>query len=334
MLIRDIFSIPFYIFVIMARFSNCLVYSVVLYYAIKRLRSGKLLLSSIALIPVAIFIASTFSYDYWVTAFTGYSLAYFIGILQEKDKIISYKDMIMIFGSLFLGCGPKAVYFVLGLPFFFIPKMKFDTLKKRKIYYISLVITLLVILCSFAVPFLISTENSTDIRGGSEVNSSEQLKYILTNPLEYMKTLLLFLSNYFTPSVGSTFYAYLGNPNSALYGSIATLIVFWSVFSDKNICDNFTNVKILKFTSFLSVFGALCLISTALYISFTSVGADSIAGVQWRYSIPLFFPFLYSLGSCKVINNMKESVKISIVFIGAFISIFGSFYTAYLMTIL
>ena len=44
-------------------------------------------------------------------------------------------------------------------------------------------------------------------------------------------------------------------------------------------------------------FVVICLFSTALYVSFTAVGLDTIAGVQMRYIMPIVFPALAMMGS-------------------------------------
>lgn len=42
----------------------------IIYYAIKRLRYGKILMSVIALLPTSMVLASSYSYDWWVIALT------------------------------------------------------------------------------------------------------------------------------------------------------------------------------------------------------------------------------------------------------------------------
>lgn len=46
---------------------------------------------------------------------------------------------------------------------------------------------------------------------------------------------------------------------------------------------------------------------TALYITFTPVGASDILGVQGRYFAPLLLPFLLIIRNDKVLNKINES---------------------------
>ena len=39
-------------------------------------------------------------------------------------------------------------------------------------------------------------------------------------------------------------------------------------------------------------FGVAAVVFTSMYVSYTAVGSDKILGVQGRYFIPLFLPFL------------------------------------------
>ena len=46
---------------------------------------------------------------------------------------------------------------------------------------------------TFLLPMLIGSSGTGDTRGGEDVNSIEQIKYILSNPGEYTGALLNFL---------------------------------------------------------------------------------------------------------------------------------------------
>ena len=60
--------------------------------------------------------------------------------------------------------------------------------------------------------------------------------------------------------------------------------------------------------------GVCVLIWTALYASYTPVGANSIAGVQPRYFLPLTFPMLLVLHSDKVKNKFSSNFYDVVIF--------------------
>ncbi len=120
----------------LGRFCNLLMYTILIALAIKRVQYGKVLISTIGLIPTTIFMASCYSYDPWVIGFTILGFSYFFAELQN-DEFLEIKNMIIMIGTLTLGCVPKAIYF----PLLFLPKKKIKDSKQRKWYY-TLVILL------------------------------------------------------------------------------------------------------------------------------------------------------------------------------------------------
>ena len=60
----------------------------------------------------------------------------------------------------------------------------------------------------------------------------------------------------------------------------------------------------------------MVLVATALYISFTAVGADYVAGCQPRYLLPILFPTVYFIGvdgiSTKINKNVMTIAAIGI----------------------
>ena len=61
-----------------------------------------------AFIPTSVFLASNYSYDYWVNSVSAFAFCYFIGIMQDKDRKIKIKDMLIIFGCMVLAYMPKS----------------------------------------------------------------------------------------------------------------------------------------------------------------------------------------------------------------------------------
>ncbi len=337
-ILYKIFHIDFTAYIFFSRFSIGLLYSLVLYCGIKKLKSGQLLCACISMLPTCVFLASVYSYDPWVTAFITYSVCSFIGIMQSPEKQITYPDMARIFIGLIMGCGPKAVYCMIGLMFLFVKKDKFADNKHKKVYYIVGSISIILIILSFMTPFLsASGGNATDIRGGADVNSGEQLKFILSNPFQYARILLNFLLNSYI-TIGNMVnwccsYAYISNNGTALGSSIAIIILFFSMFCDKNKRDVFKGYKMTKTFSLIGVFCCLCLIATALYISFTPVASGTINGVSWRYIIPLLFPALYALGNSKMQNYLKQNIVIAVSLGGMSLAILTSYFVTYISKI-
>ena len=75
----------------------------------------------------------------------------------------------------------------------------------------------------------------------------------------------------------------------------------------------------------------LILISTAFYVAYTAVMSDKIDGVQYRYSIPLLFPFLYYICRTKVL--IPENLKNKIAVTGSIIMVAILYYNIYIQGI-
>lgn len=335
----DLTSLNYLGTVIIAKMASVLVYAFVIYLGIKRLKSGALIFSSVCLMPTALFLASVFSYDYFVTAFVCYSFAYFISELQSPDKKFTLRDAVLMFGSLIIGCSPKTIYLVLAFPMLFMSKNKFNTKKGYNLYRLACIGTMIIMVFSFILPFITKTASGAvagDFRGGSGVNSTEQAIFILKNPIEYTKILLKFLGEYVSFSNASVFvgsYAYVGFANT-LYGTLAICIMAFCAFTDKGEGDDFKGSTGLKAITLLTCFGTLALVATALYLSFTPVAHTTVNGCQWRYIIPILLPFLYCVGSSKVRHSIDKRFLNGLVFGALSLNMLASFYDVYILKVI
>ena len=316
MFVCELFDADILKTMVISRMANVLVYAGVLYFALKMLKSGALIFAAVALMPTSVFLASTFSCDWWITAFIALATAYFLSKMQDREAKLSLKDYIIISVLFILGCGPKAIYFFLMLPMLFVSRSKFESQSASKKSKIAAVIAMLLILATFIVPFLIDTDTRNDYRGGSDVNALEQVKFILKNPFKYAEILFRFLASYVSfenASTYSTAYAYLGFGH-AIFGTLALLILLFCVFTDKTEDDNFDGLIKFKTVSWLSFVGQLALVATSLYVSFNPVAYTSIGGCQYRYIIPVLFIACYSLGFVRVKNDINKRLLYCTVF--------------------
>jgi uncharacterized membrane protein len=312
-------SLPAIIIVKLGTLGNHLLYTIIVFFAIKRLNSGKHLMAVIAMFPTAFVLSTTYGYDHWVTAFTMLGFAYYFNELQNPKKKIKISTMIIMIGSFFVGVGPKAVYVPLMLILFFVKKDKFNTNKTRWLYMASVTGAIIFAVSSFALPFIITSgEGAADFRGEANVNAVAQAEFILRNPLAYARILWYFLKSYLNIPIKAysvqnftTNFAHL-NPSS--YYHLVWVLVLFVTLTDRNKNDEHTcNIKNKVVTSFVTL-STVALFSTALYIAFTDVASGHIAGVQGRYLFPVLFPFLYTVGSFKLQNNMNKTVYSTSVF--------------------
>lgn len=294
MAVSRFFGADFYTQYRSGQFANLLLYAIVTYFAVKKLKSGKMIACTIAMFPTNIFIASNYSYDHWVTAFLLLGTCYFVSECEQPGKTITAWETIVMCGAFALGSLPKQIYILLMALPIFMHKKWLDKKEKRRYY--------LILISCFAVVFAmlmlrsataISAGAAGDTRGG-EVNPSEQLKFILTSPFKYALILVRFLAEYLSYEGAKGYinnFAYLGlGKATVVFVIVLVFVMLTGKNGEKHRCSWWVRVL-----SILLYVGLAVLMATALYIDFTPVRSEVINGCQPRYIIPLLAPVALTL---------------------------------------
>ena len=312
-------GLPYYMIHFLGRFCGLIAYAIAGFFAIRLLKSGKMLTAVILLIPTAVFIASSFNYDCYLTAFTALGMCYYAAEWQEREKKLTLQHAIIMIGSFFFGCLTKPVYIPLMWILLLLPKEKFGTAKQRK-QFIWAIIGLTVL--AGAIMLLTRVESSlTDSRGGG-ANGKGQLKYILLHPFEYLGLMWRFVWNeYLNPAKARemlTNLAYHGyGPNEYVF--LGLMLV--TAFTDKNEYDlKMAHRPWVHILPVVISAGVMVAVISSMYVSFTPVGARYIDGAQFRYMIPVILPVLMSLSSALVQNKMNRAWYNGLIFaVAAFV---------------
>ncbi len=282
--------------------------------AIKIIPYGKRLLSCVGLAGTLLFLNGSFSYDPWVVAFMVLGFAYFIKNLNANDGTLTLKEATLPLICIFIGCLPKAIYFLLALLGLFIPTKKFKNKSTKRKFIVIVFIVIIILLASFVLPMIFSSASQAgDSRGGTDVSAIGQIKFILSNPIEYTKILFNFMFSSYLPYevTGSqylSFFAYLGRVNNF---TLPLLTIVVTAFLDRNMTDN--KYMAFRIATYIAIFASIILVATALYVSFTPVGYNTVNGCQPRYLLPLMFPFyLLLVPNGKIDINYKKLSLISV----------------------
>jgi len=301
-----------------------LMYTVIVYFAIKRLGSGKHIMAIIALFPTVIVTSTSYSYDYWVIAFAMLGFAYYFNEIQNPDKKIELKSIIIMIGSFVIGFGPKAIYFSMMGILYFIKRNKFKTKKGHYFYLLAVTCGILAIASVFLIPNLTGNTGEGDFRADPTVSYQGQISFILSNPLTYTRVLLENMKDYFNVFAGTnyiTFFAYYGISS---YFHLTWLLLLFVMFTDRNEKDLISAKAGYKVLTSIMAFGTVALFLTAMYIVISPVGSDEILGLQSRYMLPVLFPVIYILGSFKIQNNINKTAYTAGVFgIMSFVLLYG-----------
>lgn len=308
------------------RLSYLLIYAIVCYFAIKKLKSGKMILSVICLFPTSLFLATNYAYDWFVTSFSILGTAYFVSELQQPDKKVTVTEIIIMCLSFIIASWYKLVYIILmGITLFMCKNWKSS--KERRKYYLIICAIFAAFFLWFVITSFVRVGGPGDTRGGN-VNPSEQLSLILADPLAYAKILIKFLSTKYLAINQARGYmssfAYIGIGAFWII-PLALLIITALTDADKKL-----KFKIPAFTRFCSVIlfvGMVVLIATAFYLDFTPVGHDEIFGCQPRYIIPLLAPLILLVTGQRIDIIKNKGVYNGIVLAGSSVAVMLDTYT-------
>lgn len=290
-----------------AKLAGMLFYLYIVYRGMKHLKNGKMVVAAASTMPGAMFIIANFNYDYWLIGLTLYSTCYIVGEYQNPDKYIKIKDFVYIIASTLLGIAVKVVYIPLLGIIAFLPKKKFE--KKKGIvafrcFFCGIVICAII---GFAILIFGGGLGIGDTRGGEEINAMGQIKYILSNPLQYTKTLLTFINDYWSikkiPDY-NTATAYLMKP-AGYWGYVAAFMLLVMLY-DRS--DNNTVKWYLSASSILIGFITSCMVATALYVVYNPVGSLSIVGCQARYLFPIIVSGMLVVSRIYIPIKLQSSI--------------------------
>lgn len=298
---------------IIGKFVNLLCYAFIMSLSIKVLQNrGKILVGALGLIPTMLYMATAYAYDWWVYSLIILGFSIFIGEIQ-KTGVIRTEKMIQAVGIMTVGMLPKAVYFPILFPLMLMRKEKYTDSKKCRGIVLGAMILLL---ASFILPIFLNGAGTGDSRGGVGVNSSEQIKFILNNIETYIGILLNFLKEYLSPDQAFNYLSSMAYLGIGKYYTVCMLVLCTATILDNDGTIVFGKKEYLtKLGNYIGVFGALVLTATALYISFTAVASETIAGCQHRYILPVLFSILFFVGECKlqVPEKMKEKLFVFVI---------------------
>lgn len=287
--IGQLLHMPFSVLYKFGRLGNLLVYSIVLYFAIKKTPVGKGIMVFLGLMPTPMMLAGVYSYDPTVTAFLYLAFAYILWAILEPDKKLSRKEYAVIMVAFFWGCRIKAIYAPLLLISLLIPAGHFRSKRERQLMRGGFMLLFAVLVVSFILPVLLAPSEVGDVRGEatSEVG---QMAYVLGQPFAYAVILI--------KNIVTTLPSYvIGEHSLGLMGHQGAVPFSWLLYAGSAIviltngqssCGKRLNGK-QKLWIFALTSLAVAFIWTSMYIVFTTPGNTYIEGVQGRYYMPLLF---------------------------------------------
>ena len=272
------------------RLASLVSFIVLIFFAIRILPVGKELLLFISCMPTTIFLAVTYNYDIVVFGFIALGLSIILREWLMKNHQINEKWLLIAIPILAYGCLPKAVYAPLVLLPLIIPANKFKNRKTAMLIKSGYILLFLALMASFVLPQLMGKSNN-DPRGGA-VDSSTQLRLILSNPIAYASVFFENVKQTFASySFGEAQYSVLGHLRSAGFTYLIPMTAGCLILTAEKKEDVATISWKERIYILVLIIMTVGLIWTALYLAYTVPGSSTIAGVQGRYYKPVLLLF-------------------------------------------
>ncbi|MGJ7910809.1 DUF2142 domain-containing protein [Neobacillus sp. LXY-1] len=304
MLGRLIFDSPLAM-MYLGRLFNLIAYISIVYMALKIVPVKRKLFFTLALIPAPLILAASLSADGITDATALLFVAYILHLAYGKVNQINRKHIATaILIGLFIALS-KIVYIPILFLFLIIPTSKFSSKKEYIKKFAYLFIGCMI---PFVIWNLMNLKNMSvpDLRINPGVSPGDQVKFVLTHPLYYVKyfidTLYSEGNTLVISMLGKATSNYLYQaPSIVIFSYLFMLLLFGIIKEETEISIPVRNIDRFIFLGIFSI--VFLLIYTALYVGFSPVGAPIIGGVQGRYMIPIAALFFLSLSYPKIVSK-------------------------------
>jgi len=270
-----------------ARIGGLLAYLAIVFAAIRTIPIHKWVLFAIALTPMALYQASSVTYDTLCIA-----LAFLVVALVVRfacrDRPVSTAELVLFFFVAILERYAKEGYFLLPFLFFIVPRKNIGS--NAKMVAIFVLICALFFLPRFTWESYLA---SLGLHGGKALqtdflfDTGRQLDFYLQRPVEFFSYLWLNILRqskiWIAGAVGRFGYAYATLPGAVVFVHVLALLGLSLLDSSKVHALSWRQ----KLVAASVAFGSLALIVVGFFVKGSPVGAHEIFGIQGRYFLPI-----------------------------------------------
>lgn len=277
--------------------------------AIKVIPWGKKIILTVALLPITLELAVSYSYDNVIIALCLLCISYIMYLIYSKSRI-NWKDYLFVAVLICLIAPGKMFYFLIGGMMFLIPRWKYKNSKYYWIINSGIVVLGVLTLLIFRFQYMsdyVGTDGTESLLDPSMMNYT--IKDILGNIPHSINVLL----NTFLDKSDFYLNSMLGSSLGWLQLNISDSVIigFAVVLFGVSICGS--REEIVRYSvdnKFRLINWGLCGlmfmgILAALWISWTPNSYSCIEGVQGRYFLPFLPMFLFTFKN-KVVVLQRE----------------------------
>ena len=305
-----IFTDNAYLITYAGRIVNMIVAVALLYFAIKIIPFGKKLILIPAMIPIALEGFTSLSPDAMTISVSFLYIAYvlYLAFSTKVEKLQIKQKLILLIMSIIIALC-KIVYIPLVGLLLIIPKEKFkDNSNKNKIINFIIIAGIAVVIN--LTWLAISSRYLATFREG---DSKIQVLLALQHPIQFIQEFLYTCNINSGNYILSLFGADLG------WGELVRLytiipycflgIYLFTAVTDNNLKNKFKKYQIVWIV--LVVLAITALIFASLYVQWTTIGSESILGVQGRYFLPIIPLVMLLIGSSIKIKSEYNAESIN-----------------------
>lgn len=306
---------------IMGRIFNLVLYTILIYIAMKILPFKKNIFWIVFFTPMALLLGATYSIDGFCIGILSILIAYCLKLKKEKETI-SLKEFIILCVLFALTAFAKSMAYVLiAIIFLMLPII--PTLKKNKKYLPIIIIgaIIAVIVVGGLVLYIKNSKLKVDVRAPGELSVSGQIDNLIHNPIFDIK--LAF--NHFKDTFLCFYWYTMLHDNKFFTADAPCLLIPILLYILYVSCtEDDYNFKLSdKIIMLISFTGMFATISLVMYLGFTQVGALHIGGVQPRYIIPIISLVLFGMSRDNIVTKNKEDRNMKIAITTGIIMVLG-----------
>lgn len=301
------------------RISNLLVFTLIVYFAIKTTPFYKFPMAILALMPMTLSLAGSLTSDVMVMGLNFLWVALLLKFLSAKDKISGGQILALIVTAVVLALS-KSYFMLIPLIFLLTP----NRFKNIKNYFLCIFSVLFfsvagILLWHIAVNGIYSDLNPmADFKG--------QIQFILAHPFAYF---LVFLKSLVikTPRIIITMIGVLGWQDTRLdfiTYILYPILIILAVMLEPKTEFKFKNWQLVLIN--FDVFFSVGIIFASMYIMWSSLASPIIFGLNGKYFTPLVLPFLlifYNKSKEFFIAEDREKFKL-LIFIAVILILISS----------
>ncbi|HUC96005.1 MAG TPA: DUF2142 domain-containing protein [Candidatus Saccharimonadia bacterium] len=284
----------------LARLMGLIFYIAIVGFAIRALRNSrtKWIIFTVALLPMSLFQASMITADSLTIAVSLLLVSMVLKALVSSDRL-TRSEIIAICTSVIAVPLLKPTYLPLIFLLLLVPNKTISTNpNKPRILKAGI---LMLGLTLFGI-WSYDTRNITDtlrlvIPGNvwNTINPTLQEHFLSTHIFSYLaavfRTFIINDNTYFNQFFGLLGFNYVQIPAISIFASFISLVL--AVLLSESFKERISKLKIASI--FVIVIASVAIMLTTFYITLTSVGGDTIGGLQGRYFIPLAAPALIGI---------------------------------------